>query len=328
MDIQMGPLDPIFASFVSQLPPLGAAGLRVEDLPASRAKHAEIQAKLNAGVSDAVERRDHHIDGEPGLTVRVHRPKDTTGPLPCIYWMHGGGYIRGSRKIDDLRFDRWCQKFPCVAISVDYRLAPEHPYPKPLDDCHAGLAWAHANADELGIEAGAIGIGGASAGGGLAAGLALRARDAGDLPVAFQLLVYPMLDDRQVTPSSRWDVPVWGPGDNEFGWRSYLGPAYGGDVPAYAAPARATDLTGLPPTFMSVGALDGFADESITYAQRLNQAGVPSELHVYTGAPHGLDYIAPQSAMTQRFRRDTESWLETALQRAAGVNDVAQETVV
>lgn len=309
-----GPIDPSFAEFLSQLPPLGAASLRPEDLPANRAKHAEIQARLNAGVSNAVERSDRTIPGDPPLSIRIHRPKLQDRLLPCIYWMHGGGYIRGSRTIDDLRFDRWCQQFECVAVSVEYRLAPEDPYPAPLDDCYAGLMWIYAHSAELGVEPTAIGVGGASAGGGLAAALTLLARDRAEIPVAFQLLVYPMLDDRQITPSSQWDVPVWGPGDNEFGWRSYLGPAYGGDeISEYAVPARATDLSRLPPALITVGALDGFADESISYAQRLNQAGVPTELHVYPGAPHGFDYIAPESKLTTRFRRDTDEWLECAL---------------
>lgn len=314
MTDQMGPLDASFLDAVSRLPPLGAAGLRPEDLPASRAKHAEIQAKFNAGVSDAVTRRDELLPGNPPIMLRIHRPKAASGPLPCIYWMHGGGYIRGSRKIDDLRFDQWCQKFRCMAVSVEYRLAPEHPYPAPLDDCYEGLLWAQANASDLGIDATRMGVGGASAGGGLAAALALRARDERKINISFQLLIYPMLDDRQVTPSSRWQVPVWGPRDNEFGWRSYLGRSYGDpDISPYAVPARAQDLLGLPPTLMTVGALDGFADECIVYAQRLNQAGVPTELHLYPGAPHGFDYLASGSKLTQRFRRDTEEWLETAL---------------
>ena len=162
-------------------------------------------------------------------------------------------------------------------MSVDYRLAPETPYPGPLEDCYRGLVWTYEHADELGIDPERIGIMGVSAGGGLAAALALLARDRGEVPVAFQLLDSPMLDDRQRTPSSRQDgLAVWSRGSNTFGWKSYLGDLYGrDDVPATAAPARATDLSGLPPAFVSVGAVDGFRDEDIDYALRLNQAGVP-----------------------------------------------------
>ena len=179
-------------------------------------------------------------------------------------------------------------------MSVQYRLAPETPYPGPLDDCYAGLAWVHQHADELGVDPDRIGIGGQSAGGGLAAGLALLARDRGEVPVAFQLLIYPMLDDRQITPSSGWPDPIWPPSANTYGWTAYLGDRKGGpDVEPYAAPARATDLAGLPPTLIAVGAIDGFSDEDIDYAVRLRHAGVPVDLHVYAGAPHGFEGLAP-----------------------------------
>jgi acetyl esterase/lipase len=228
--------------------------------------------------------------------------------------MHGGGLVLGSNVGDDPRFDQWCPKFGCVGVSVEYRLCPEVRYPQPLEDCYAGLAWVHEQASELGIDRNRIGIGGASAGGGLAAGLALLARDRGELPVAFQLLIYPMLDDRQITTSSGWFDPIWSPAANNFGWTSYLGEAKGGsDVPIYAAPARATDLAGLPPTLISVGAIDGFADEDIDYALRLRHAGVPVELHVYPGAPHGFDGITPTATVATRANRDMEEWLAARL---------------
>ena len=264
-------------------------------------------------LSDDVERTDY-VDSATGVSVRVHRPIGVQGSLPCVYWMHGGGLILGSNVGDDLRFDEWCRKFSCVGVSVEYRLAPEFPYPAPLDDCYAGLAWVHAHAVELGIDPARIGIGGASAGGGLAAGLALLVRDRGELDVAFQLLIYPMLDDRQVTPSSNWLDPVWPPAANTYGWTSYLGASKGGgDVPAYAAPARATDLARLPPTLITVGAIDGFCDEDIDYALRLRHAGVAVELHVYPGAPHGFDGLATTSEIARRANRDIDDWLAARL---------------
>lgn len=261
-------------------------------------------------LSDSVTRTDHVVDEVTGVRVRVHRPQGATDLLPCLYWMHGGGLVLGTHDGDDARFDRWCQLLRCVGVSVDYRLAPEIPYPGPLDDCYAGLAWVHAHAAEIGVDPARVGIGGASAGGGLAAGLALLARDRHEMPIAFQLLIYPMIDDRQITTSSQWLDPVWPPSANAYGWTAYLGGAKGGpDVPVYAAPARATVLAGLPPTLISVGAIDGFSDEDIDYAVRLRHAGVPVELHVYPGAPHGYDSLAATSAIARRSLGDMEAWL-------------------
>ncbi len=265
-------------------------------------------------LSDRVERIDHEVPDSGGVVVRVHRPVDAIGPLPCVYWIHGGGLVLGSRLMEDLRFDKWCVELGCIGAAVEYRLAPEVPYPGPLDDCYAGLAWVHENAEALGIDPTRSGIGGSSAGGGLAAALALLARDRGEPAIAFQLLVYPMIDDRQVTPSSQWPDPIWPPNANTFGWTAYLGDAKGtSDVPAYAAAARATDLSGLPPTLISVGAIDGFSDEDIDYAVRLRHAGVPVELHVYPGAPHGFDSLLPGTTTARRADRDMQDWLRQRL---------------
>ena len=264
-------------------------------------------------LSDGVERINHAVPERPPVSVRVHREKNTTGLLPCIYWMHGGGLILGRNIGDDPRFDRWCPRLGCVGVSVEYALAPESKYPGPLEDCYAGLKWLHAHAEELGVDAARIGIGGASAGGGLAAALALLVRDRGEMPLAFQALLYPMIDDRQITVSSSWNDPVWPPHSNRYGWDSYLGDLKGEDVPCYAAAARATDLRGLPPTYISVGALDGFADEDIDYATRLRHAGVPVELHVYPGAPHGFDGLTPGTAIARRANRDISEWLAIVL---------------
>lgn len=302
-------LDPETAAALAAMPRMGA--ITIDQIPAVREQRlAALQA---VQLSDAVERRDYNVpgrDGAPDVTVRVHRPRAAAGALPCVYWMHGGGYILGTYAMDDLRFDRWCVTLGCVGVSVEYRLAPETPYPGPLEDCYAGLAWTHANAAELGIDVARLGIGGASAGGGLAAGLALLARDRGEVPLAFQLLIYPMIDDRITSVSSSWqDVPIWPPGSNRVGWAAYLGALTGGDVPIYAAPARATDLTGLPPALIPVGSLDGFLDEDVDYALRLNHAGVPCELKVYPGGPHGFDGITPGTSLARRARADMEEWL-------------------
>lgn len=267
-------------------------------------------------LSDAVERTEHLVPGEPEVAVRVHRPNGAAGLLPCMYSIHGGGYIIGSYDMDDALFDRVCPKVGLLGVSVEYRLAPETPYPDPLEDCYRGLKWVYDNAKELGVDASRIGVAGVSAGGGLAAALALLARDRREVPLRFQLLDCPMLDDRQHTWSSRLDdLEVWNKSANTLGWRSYLGDLYGrDDVPYCAAPGRATDLSSLPPAFVSVGGVDGFLAEDVDYAVRLMQAGVPTELHVYPGAPHGYALV-PDSGVARQSRRDIDGWLARQVER-------------
>jgi acetyl esterase/lipase len=285
---------------------------------------AEILPTLRAGLgmqlplSDAVERTDHVVPGDPEVPVRVHRPKSADGTLPCVYSIHGGGYVLGTYAMDDPLFDELCPKVGVVGVSVEYRLAPETPYPGPLEDCYQGLKWTYDHAEQLGIDPRGIGIMGISAGGGLAAALALLARDRGEVPIAFQLLDSPMLDDRQITASSQQDgLPVWSRSSNTVGWKSYLGDLYGrDDVPATAAPARATDLTGLPPAFVSVGAVDGFLHEDVDYALRLNEAGVPTELHVYPGAFHACTWLS-HAAICQTILGDTVDGLRRRLHAPA-----------
>lgn len=301
--------DPGFVALLEQTP---FPTIDATTLAQARANRLAMVVPL----SDGVERTDHVVPGDPDVVVRVHRPKGVEGPLPCVYSIHGGGYVLGSYTMDDARFDVWCQRHTLVGVSVEYRLAPETPYPGPLDDCYLGLRWVHQHAADLGIDPDHIGIAGTSAGGGLAAAVALLARDRAEVPLRFQLLDCPMLDDRQITPSSRLDgLLIWSRESNEFGWRSYLGDLYGtADVPAYAAPARATDLSGLPPAYVCVGNVDGFRDEDIDYALRLNQAGVPTELHVHPGAPHGVGF-APDLDVAKRYLRGIDSWLARQVQR-------------
>ncbi len=271
------------------------------------------------GLSDEVERTDHVVSTDPEVVVRVHRRTGLEGALPCVYSIHGGGYILGSYAMDDARFDSWCRRFDVVGVSVEYRLAPETPYPGPLDDCDAGLRWVVDHASELGVDPDRIGIAGVSAGGGLAAALALRARDRGAPQLRFQLLDCPMLDDRQATVSSRLDrLLVWSRHSNEFGGGAYLGELSGGDdIPYVAAAARCEDLRGLPPTFVAVGGADGFRDEDVDYALRLSQAGVATELHVYPGAPHGVQMF-PGNAIARQWQRDADEWLGRQLASLGG----------
>lgn len=313
------PLDPEIAAALSALPATMPT-IDADILPAVR--NGRILGLELPPLSDRVTRTDHTVPGpagDPDIIVRIHVPDGLERPAPCLFSIHGGGYILGDRSQDDLRFDRLCPDLGFIGASVEYRLAPETPYPGPLEDCYAGLQWVHEHAAEMGVDPSRIGIAGASAGGGLAAGLALLTRDRGGPSVAFQLLAYPMIDDRRITPSSSWDVPIWSPGSNEFGWRSYLGDLFGSDdVPCHAAPARATDLSGLPPAMIYVGTVDGFCDEDVSYATALYRSGVPTDLRVYAGAPHGFDGFAPTSAAARRCHRDTRDWLEAALHRPLG----------
>ncbi len=275
-------------------------------LPALRQAMRGAQPPL----SNPVVRSDHILDGVRPAAIRVHRPRDVSGPLACVVSMHGGGFVLGHYGMDDTLFDRWCPDLGIVGVSVDYGLAPECPYPGPLEDCFAALEWTVEHADELGVDRARIGLHGLSAGGGLAAAVALLARERGGPPLAFQILDCPMLDDRQVTFSSRLPgLHVWSRETNRFAWQAYLGSLYGADdLPATAAPARAADLTTLPPAFLSVGAIDGFHDEVVDYAVRLNHAGVPTELHVYPGTPHGYQVVAT-SSVTRRAFTDKTEWL-------------------
>jgi acetyl esterase/lipase len=244
------------------------------------------------------------------VALSVLRLVDSAAESPVLYWMHGGGMVIGNRYMDDARLIEWCRWLGCVCVSVEYRLAPEVPYPGPLDDCEEGLRFILEHAHELRIDPWRVGIGGRSAGGALAAGLALRCREDANVPLAFQYLEYPMLDDRGLTVSSQLEgLPVWTRESNAFGWRSYLGDRYRtDDVPADAAPARATELSGLPSTFIGVGTADCLRDESIDFGARLCRAAVPTELHVYAGAVHGFDMFA-DTAVARTAARDSADWL-------------------
>lgn len=245
----------------------------------------------------------------------LYRPLNASAGCPGYLHIHGGGYIMGSVEGSDISNIQLASKLGIVILSVDYRLAPEHPIPAPLDDCHAGLAWLHGNAESLGVDRARIGIGGESAGGGLAAALAIRARDEGEYAICHQHLTYPMLDNRTGTDAQPGDPLVgefvWTRSRNRFGWESYLGDA----APvAPQVPARVEDFSGLPDTWMFTAALDLFRDENIAYAQNLLEAGVSVELLLYPDACHGFQLL-PGTSLTARFTADHR----TALARGLGV---------
>jgi acetyl esterase/lipase len=231
-----------------------------------------------------------------GVGVRLFRPQGASGPGPALLWIHGGGYVIGSAAQDDVLCRRFARGLGMTVVSVDYRLAPAHPYPAPLEDCYSALKWL---TRLPAVDPARVAIGGASAGGGLAAALALLARDRGEIPLAAQLLVYPMLDDRTVERKDL-DNPghrLWNQSSNKFGWSAYLG----GADPEVAVPARREELAGLPPAWLGVGTLDLFHDEDLAYAERLKAAGVPCHVEVVQGAFHGFDGIVPKAEVSQSF---------------------------
>ncbi len=245
---------------------------------------------------------------DPGQTIRlrVYRPKTLPQSSPALVWIHGGGYVFGTVEMDDGLVSHFAHELGILVLSVDYRLAPEHPFPAALDDCYAALKWAHDHAVDLGIDPQRVAVGGDSAGGGLAACLAQLAIDRGEVLPVFQLLVYPMLDDRTVLRPEipNQDLLTWSQGNNRFGWESYLHQPGGLEqAPPYAVAARREDLSGLPPAWIGVGTLDLFHDESAAYAQKLKDCGVECTLEVIQGAFHGFDILDQGPQVVKLFRK-------------------------
>lgn len=266
----------------------------------------------------AITRSEHTIAGHRGepIQVSVLRPTRAGSPRPGIVFVHSGGLMFGDRFSGaDLVLD-WVDNLGAVLVAVEYRLAPEFPDPFPREDCYAALEWAAATAGQLGIRHDRLMVAGASSGGGLAAGMALAARDRDGPALCGQVLDYPMLDDRGVTASTgQFDgVGVWDRVSNETGWSALLGEARGGpDVSPYAAPARATDLSRLPPAFIDVGAAEIFRDEAIAYADGLWAAGGDAELHVWSGGFHAFDIFAPHTVVARGMVRTRDTWVEKIL---------------
>jgi acetyl esterase/lipase len=242
--------------------------------------------------------------GNSSVRLRIYRPKSLVEPAPALFWLHGGGYVTGSPEQDERTSIAFARELGITVIAGTYRLAPDHQAPAAVEDAYAGLSWVFAHAAERGIDPARIAIGGASAGAGLAAGLALYAHDRGEVTPVFQLLEYPMLDDRTVIRADHdtRNARMWNARNNRFGWSAYLGQEPGGDgVSPYAAPARREDLTGLPPAWIGVGTLDIFHDEDVEYARRLNESGVACELVVIPGAFHGFDVAFKKAKVSRDF---------------------------
>jgi len=240
-------------------------------------------------------------DGAPDIGVRIYRPTSAGDRSPAMVYFHGGASVIGDPYLEEHRCLRLAADGGCIVVSVDYRLAPENPFPAGFEDCCSALTWVVAHADDLGIDTERVAVGGASAGGALCAAVAQMARDRAAPSLAFQLLIYPVIDDRMDTPSMRafGGTPVWTSGSNAQMWDHYLG-AKRDYVSNYAAPGRASDLSDLPPAYVMTAELDPLRDEGISYAQRLMQAGVATDLRCFAGACHGFDLLAPTIELSRR----------------------------
>jgi acetyl esterase/lipase len=260
-----------------------------------------------------------HVPGHDGRTrirLRVYGPKSSAPPTPVLVWLHGGGYVIGRPEMNDVCCAQYVRELGITVVSVDYRCAPKHPFPAGLEDGYSALKWIESHSQALGVDAKRIAVGGESAGGGLAASLVQLAHDRQEVRPVFQLLVYPMLDDRTAL---RTDVDdrsnvTWNQKSNRFGWESYLGKKCGaGDVPEYAVPARREDLSGLPRAWIGVGTVDLFCEEDMAYARRLKECGVECEIYTVRGAFHGFDRFAPQAPVARDFGRSQISALRRSL---------------
>jgi acetyl esterase/lipase len=307
--------DPELAPWVEMLPKSD-----LTDLATARAKMAEMRAQLPAvELPENLDIRDAVVPGSPDVPVRIYTPTGGTGPLPALVYIHGGGFIVGDLDTFHDGVAKTAAEVGAVVVSVDYRLAPETPFPGGLEDCYAALKWTVDNAAELNIDPERVAIGGDSAGGGLSAGLALLARDRGGPAICFQYLGIPELDDRLETPSMQQfiDTPLWNRPNAILSWKYYLS---GGSIVdgkegiQYAAPARAEDLKGLPSAYVTTCEFDPLRDEGLSYAQRLLQAGVSVEIHHYPGTFHGSSMVT-EAAVTKRMAADQLA----ALRRALGV---------
>ena len=311
-------LDPELKPLMEAMPPID---LSAETIVAVRQERAAMSAAMMPPLPpevSIVEERAPGPEGAPHVRMKIYRTPSDRKDRPAILHLHGGGYVLGSPESMAPQCCAWAKGMDAVVVAPAYRLAPETCFPGNVEDAYAALAWLYANAGQLGIDTARIAVAGESAGGGLAASLALLVRDRKEYAFCHQQLIFPMIDDRTAIRddlSPMFGEYVWTNEKNHFGWSSILGHAPGiAGVSPYAAAARAEDLSGLPPAFIATGAMDLFTDENLVYAQRLMATGIPVELHVYPGAPHGFMW-ATEARVTKQFTRD--AW--DALARGIGV---------
>jgi acetyl esterase/lipase len=301
-------IDPELAAVLAELPMDPAGNLGDENMIQLMRSTPEILAMLGTDLptDDRVTVKNAEVPGPPeasSVPVRIYTPKAgaKNKKKPALLYFHGGAFVIGDMYLEEQRCLRLAADAGCVVFSVDYRLAPENPFPAGVEDCYCALAWLGSQVKELGIDIDRIAVGGASAGGALSAAVAQMARDRSGVQLAFQLLIYPVIDDRMETPSMKAfsTTPVWTSGSNAQMWDHYLG-VKRDYVSNYAAPGRSNDLADLPPAYIMTAELDPLRDEGISYGQRLMQAGVAAELHCFAGACHGFDLIAPNIELSRR----------------------------
>ncbi|MEO9323491.1 alpha/beta hydrolase [Nocardioides sp. C4-1] len=322
------PFDPELAPVVELVASLRAPdAYRPDNIDEMRRQVPGVEAPSDAMLSrdGAYLVEEHVVPGPPGapdVALLVCRPAHAQAPTAALYHVHGGGMIVGDHRFGVPEMVALAEPLGMAVVSVEYRLAPETPHPGPVEDCYAGLLWTAAHASELNIDPELVMVTGTSAGGGLAAATTLLARDRGGPAIAAQLLLCPMLDDRNDSPSAHQmrGLGIWDRSSNRTGWEALLGAGVPGsdDVPPYAAPARATDLGGLPPTFIDVGSAETFRDEDVAYASRIWQAGGQAELHVWPGGFHGFDVVAPHAAISQDAIAARAAWLRRQLDQRDG----------
>lgn len=299
--------DPEFAAAIAPMAGAMADATppAVGDVEARRALWEPIIAAAGTAqpIPADVKMSDQYATAEDGAQIQMRwYVKDGAAPGPAVLFFHGGGYIFGHIDHFDGPVARYVSASGVPMLSVEYRRAPEHPFPTPIEDAYAALRWLHEHAPELGVDPGRVGVMGDSAGGGMAAALSILARERGGPKIARQILIMPMLDDRTTTPDPHIaPYALWSNDDSATAWPALLGDAAGGpDVPATAAPARLEDASGLPPAYIEVGQLDVFRDEDTAYATKLSRAGVPVEFHLHPGVPHEFDSIAFDSDVARR----------------------------
>lgn len=329
------PFDPELGLALAALGPERRESITPDNLEALQARDASTRPRPTAeelrddGRFEVAELRVPGPPDAPDVTLVSARPSGLVGPLPLLYYMHGGAMVMGNAwSVLPRMLREWALPLGLAVISVEYRLAPRAQYPAPLEDCYAGLLWAAGHAAELGIDADRVIIGGKSAGAGLAAALALLSRDRGGPAAVGQLLLSPMLEDRggtfsghQMSGRDTWDLT-----SNTTAWKALLGDRYGAaDLEPYAAPSRATDLSGIPPAYIDVGSAEVFRDEDVAYANAIWQSGGQAELHVWPGAYHGFDGSVPRASLSQDARDTRTRWLRRVLaQSRANVCAVQQ----
>jgi acetyl esterase/lipase len=309
--------DPEIAAFLEGVPAFGA--LDADTLPMIRPySSAPIEPLLQ---NRAVRRREESVltDDRTKLPVTVISPESSTGLAPGVLWLHGGGMVMGDRFSQiDIPLD-WLDELGAVVVTVDYRLAPEATGTTLVEDGFAALRWLAGHAEELGVDPAGLIVAGTSAGGGIAAGVTLLARDQNGPSIAAQVLICPMLDHRGTTVSTRqYPAPgVWSRESNEFAWNAVLGDTDRAQVPSYISPAIADDLSGLPTTYIDAGSAEVFRDEDQQYASRIWAAGGQAELHIWAGGTHGFDAMLPGAALSRAARAARTAWLRRVLDEVA-----------